>query len=1392
MQKHFTAKTRWGLLLSLFILGLMAALIALPYQFNSEAESKGSPNKGLIERTESHVPGLENYDIREDKNAFESIEKFRQDSGSSAAAIADIRDGFVRGENELRERIPSLKVEYNNDIRIPEVITPDVYKTNIERLTAPSQMKRSEILRNFVKENNSLIGVTDAQANSLRVAADYTNQNGQMSFAHLEQLISGVPVFRAEVKAGFTKNGEMLRVINNLAPGLDYESLSSDFRDPVDAVRSAFRHINAEPSQRDIQVNDAASTDLRTVFGNGDWATTAEKMYFPTEPGVARTAWRVLIWQPVNAFYVIVDAETGGMLWRKNITEDQTQSATYNVYRNGGAMLDSADSPNPFTPGPIDPGLGSQGARISRTMMTRIGNEAPNTFNNNGWITDGNNTTDGNAVESGMDRDTTNGVDAASVPVGNPNRVFNFPFGVTDNPGNPANNTGETPAPNAPTPCVAAPPANTDFQRASAVQMFWVTNWYHDHLYRLGFDEAARNFQTTNFTAMGVGNDRISAEGQDCGGTNNANFATPADGGRGRMQMFLWTGPTPDFDGTIDADVIIHELTHGTSNRLHGNSTGLSTNMARGMGEGWSDFYGHALLSEPTDTANGIYTVGGYATYLLASAADTSNYYYGIRRYPKAPIGFLGGVNMKPHNAYTFNHINAGCGAFFNNTVFAFARGPVGSATCDQVHNLGEIWSSALWEVRTLMVARLGWAAGNPRALQVVTDGMKLAPAAPTFLQERDAIIMAASALPAVPEASADVLDVREGFRRRGMGFSAVVVNAGTGANNTVVTEAFDFPNVQHVTPFSVSDSTGDNDGFPEPGENVLLSVAVSNATGGTVNNVMVNVNGGTNVNYGNIAHGATVTMNIPYSVPGAAMCGSLHTVAINVSSDVGMQTPVNRSFRLGVPTFSGSTQNFDGVTAPALPANWENVVLLGTGVNWVTSTTTPSSAPNLAFANDPATLNDATLVVGAQITSATAQLSFKNWYQTESTFDGMVVEYSTDGTTWVDVCPSCAAICPGANCPFVSGGYNSTISTGFSSPIGGRRAWSGNAGAYLDTVINLPAALNGQVISLRWRMATDTSVAATGVRVDNVVLTGGSFLSGYTCMLTPTRSRADFDGDGRTDLSVFRPTEGNWYLNRSTAGFAAINWGLGSDVLVPGDYDGDNKTDTAVFRASNTPGVADFYILNSNGFTLTGLEWGSTGDIPVSGDYDGDGKADAAIWRPSTGEWFILNSGGAPANTIAPFGLTGDIPISMNHDNDAKTNLAVYRPSNHTFYIARNTGTPATNFDAIPFGQTGDILVPADYDGDNEDDVAIFRPSTSQWWIRRSSDSVTTVSLWGLAGDIPVPGDYDGDGTDDIAVYRGGTWYLNQSTSGSFAALFGLAADKTIPGAYIPTTPVP
>jgi hypothetical protein len=192
----------------------------------------------------------------------------------------------------------------------------------------------------------------------------------------------------------------MIRVVNNLAPALEYESLSTNFGGALQAVEAAAGFINSDASELDLRENSARSTAIKTVFGTGDFAPTAEKMYFPTEPGVAVPAWRVLIWKPVNAYYVIVDAATHTMLWRKNITNEQTQSATYSVYVNPNAMINVADNPFPMTPGPTSPN-GAQGTAIARTPVTRIGNEPPYEFNNLGWIVNGGIVTDGNAVQAG-------------------------------------------------------------------------------------------------------------------------------------------------------------------------------------------------------------------------------------------------------------------------------------------------------------------------------------------------------------------------------------------------------------------------------------------------------------------------------------------------------------------------------------------------------------------------------------------------------------------------------------------------------------------------------------------------------------------------------------------------------------------------------------------------------------------------------------------------------------------------------------------------------------------------------------------------------------------------------------------------------------------------------
>lgn len=867
---------------------------------------------------------LPNYDIRRDKSleAADNLLKFRQAANKDAAAVANARSGFVAGEESLKQKVPNVKVEYNTDLQIPEIISPDINK-EIGFLTAKSAVGNTEVLRQFIKENDGLFGVIAAQADQLELTADYKNPEDDLSFVHFKQKINGVPVFRGEVKAGFAKDGEMIRVINNLAPGLSYESVSTDFRSPAEAVRAAFRNVSRQMKPEDVQINAAESTDLKSKFGEGDWATTAAKIYFPTEPGIARAAWRVTVWDATDVYMVIVDAETGTMLWRKNATEEQTQSAFYDVYDNPFAMINVARSPAPKSPGPINPNTATQGSPRISALVKRIGNEAPYTFNNLGWITDGNNSTDGNAVEAGLDRSSPNGVDAPMV--GNGFRNFSSSW----NPPTGTANQGDDPL---------LPQA----QRGAVIQMFYVMNLYHDELYRLGFTEAAGNFQNNNFGRGGAGNDRISAEAQDmtpdfgCPNPqqkpclNNANFATVPDGGRGRMQMYLWDGPTPDRDGAADAEIMIHEATHGTSNRLIGDADGLDTNMSRGLGEGWSDFFALAMLSHPVEPTNGVYSMGGYVTH-QAQTGFNSNFYYGIRRFPYAVKNFTG-PNGLPHNPLTFRYLNTNCntliGSQFISPNSAHPRNPVFGQShtvngnpipCDQVHRAGEIWASALWEIRGKFVARLGWKEGNRRILKIVTEAMKFSPLNPTFLQARDAVIVAAK----FNGELADVADAWEGFRLRGMGANASIQNIGEDDNtDAAVTENFDAPQIL-VNPspaaFNFTATAGGANpanGFlsiSSPAAFTITTTMSDNASWLTVNqssiissaaNILVDISGlnpGThNANITVVVPGATNSpLNIPVTLTVKPEPFAVNPASLSFTSNAGGGNVPNQTFNI-------------------------------------------------------------------------------------------------------------------------------------------------------------------------------------------------------------------------------------------------------------------------------------------------------------------------------------------------------------------------------------------------------------------------------------------------------------------------------------------------------------
>jgi hypothetical protein len=274
-----------------------------------------------------------------------------------------------------------------------------------------------------------------------------------------------------------------------------------------------------------------------------------------------------------------------------------------------------------------------------------------------------------------------------------------------------------------------------------------------------------------------------------------------------------------------------------------------------------------------------------------------------------------------------------------------------------------------------------------------------------------------------------------------------------------------------------------------------------------------------------------------------------------------------------------------------------------------------------------------------------------------------------------------------------------------------------------------------------------------------------------------------DFDGDGKADISIFRPANGNWFVLRSfDFSFFAVPFGANGDLIAPADYDGDGKTDFAVFR----PDGANWFIQRSTAGILI-QQFGMPGDKPMPADYDGDGKADLAIFRRSNSQWLIqYSSNNQVVSSSFPFNSSDDIPLIGDFDGDGKSDVSMFRPSLVEWNVNRSSDSV---FSRIQLGLSTDIPAPADYDGDGQTDIAVFRPSAGTWHVRKSSGSgVPEISQWGAAGDKPVAADYDRDGLADIAIFRpaDGSWWLRRSSLGTFATQFGVGTDQPIPMFFV------
>jgi hypothetical protein len=273
-----------------------------------------------------------------------------------------------------------------------------------------------------------------------------------------------------------------------------------------------------------------------------------------------------------------------------------------------------------------------------------------------------------------------------------------------------------------------------------------------------------------------------------------------------------------------------------------------------------------------------------------------------------------------------------------------------------------------------------------------------------------------------------------------------------------------------------------------------------------------------------------------------------------------------------------------------------------------------------------------------------------------------------------------------------------------------------------------------------------------------------------------------DFDGDGRTDIGVWRASSGSWwFLNSSNLGSQVYSFGAASDIITPGDFTGDGKADVAIFR----PSTGFWFIQRSDNNSFFSFPFGAMGDVPAPADYDGDGITDAAVFRPTDSTWYIRRSSDF-GTSIVTFGNSQDKPVPADYDGDGKSDIAIFRPSDGSWWYLRSTNL---QYRVFRFGVSTDKPVQGDYTGDGKADIAIFRPSTGEWFVQRSEDNSFYSVPFGASSDIPSPGDYDSDGKFDAAVFRPSTntWYVNGSGAGSMIVTFGSVGDRPVANAFVP-----
>ncbi|MBC7974844.1 MAG: M36 family metallopeptidase, partial [Myxococcales bacterium] len=499
------------------------------------------------------------------------------------------------------------------------------------------------VAKAFLVAHHDAFQLDAADASQFVVAGVDRDTAGDVRHVTLQRTYLGIPVFQGVVTVHMDGGNNVFRVLADESYRID-PPRNRTILDAADAARAAARALGLQIAPAVVET--AEHKAVFTAPGLLEPIHVAQKI-FHAGPGDDRFAYQVTL------------------AWSDEQKQQQYELAL--VDAADGALLTSHSLVNSFS-GLVFRKNPTTGANPPTDTRIRVSFDGDPVASPQGWV-DSTRRTRGNNVIAATDLDRNNVVGTNEVqPPADANGNFDFPIFDSANP--PLNNP-------------------LQYRPAAVVNGFWMSNTWHDRAYLLGFTETARNFQTSNFGRGGAQNDEMQVDVQDAAGVNNANFATPPDGLRPRMQMFLFTlnGGVQE-DGALDQSVVYHEATHGLSNRLVGGGTTgcLGGIQSGGMGEGWSDWVAASFLNDPV--------IGAYVT---------GNATVGIRRASMA------------NSPFTYGNIKDG--------------------TSTQVHAAGEIWAATLWDVRTALGAAV--------TEQLVVSGMKLTPCSPTMLQARDAILSA-------------------------------------------------------------------------------------------------------------------------------------------------------------------------------------------------------------------------------------------------------------------------------------------------------------------------------------------------------------------------------------------------------------------------------------------------------------------------------------------------------------------------------------------------------------------------------------------------------------------------------------------------------------------------